>query len=94
MLGEVFAHSLCENRSDPLLVTGHPIVVSLPQGHDVVIRGELPTSCQLTNVFLAFPLERHRHFLRDDVATEHAREGVPHEVLETPVEALYPTHLG
>ena len=94
MLGEVFRHGFRENPGDPLLVSGHAFVVSLPQGHDVVIRGELPTACQLTNVLLAFSLERDRHFLRDDVATEHACEGIPHEVLESPVEALYATHRG
>ncbi|MBB5854158.1 hypothetical protein HDA45_004245 [Amycolatopsis umgeniensis] len=92
VLGEVFLDRLRQHRRDPTFVSGHALVISLPQRHDVVVGSELSTTGQLTNVLLALALKRHRHFLRDDVATEHAREGIAHEVLEPPIKAFDAAH--
>ena len=58
-----------------------------------MIGRELTATSQFTNVVLAFPLERQRNFLRDDVATEHPREGIANQAFKSPIETLNAAHL-
>src|SRR4051812_34149697 len=88
VLGEMFRDRFCEHSGDALLATGHAVMISFPQRHDVVVGSKLSTTGQLTNVVLTFPLKRQRNFLRDDVATEHPREGIAHETFKAPIETL------
>ncbi|AIJ20157.1 hypothetical protein AMETH_0065 [Amycolatopsis methanolica 239] len=92
VFGEVLLDGFREHPGDAQLIAGHPVVVSRPQRHDVVVGGEQPATGQLTNVVLAFAFQGLRHLLRDDVAAEHACEGVSHQGFQASIEAFNPTH--
>src|SRR5262249_34964743 len=68
------------------------LVVGRPQLHDVVVGYQQATASQLANVLLTFALQRLRHFLGHDVATEHTRERVPHDFFQLAVQPLPDAH--
>lgn len=88
----MFRDSIRENPGNSALVTGHPIVVGRTEGHDVMVRCEQPSTSELADIVLAFTLKGLCHLLGDDIATEHAREGIAHDAFKTPVKALYTAH--
>ena len=92
LLGEMLRHRFGEHPGDALFVTGHAVVIRRAQRHDVVVGRELTASGQLTNVVLTLTLQCLRHFLSDDIATEHAREGVAYQALQAPIKTLSAAH--
>ncbi|GAA5158168.1 hypothetical protein GCM10023214_18860 [Amycolatopsis dongchuanensis] len=92
VLGEVLPHRFGEHPGDALFVAGHPVVVGRTQRHHVVVRGQEPTAGQLTDVVLALPFQGLRHFLGDDVAAEHAREGIAHQAFQASIEPFNAAH--
>ena len=91
-LREVLLHDLDERVGDGLLVAGQTFVVRGTEHHRVLIGRQAAPTCQLSHAVLRLTAKTLRDLLRDDLAAEHACEGVTHQTFELALEALCAPH--